>query len=126
MHYLRSKINEVERCSSKDTLIFRNLQFVSNVNVTTDEVNFINEVFHVDYCEADLVAFHELGKLGDPREPPAIIAKFIYFNQKSCIWGRKKLLGEYKNQLNNRSVFIYGRLIKTDKGLLDYALRFKN
>ena len=121
IEYLREKVNDVERYTSKDTIIFRNLPLLSNKDVTTDVIEFIRNVLHVEVTSGDLVACHELGRIVDINEPPPIIAKFLYFGQKNQIWGRKKFLAGFVNPLNGKNVHMEERLTKADKILLDYA-----
>ena len=61
------------------------------------------------------------GEKDDARQPPAIIAKFLHFDLKNRIWGGKKLLSGYQNQLNGRPVFLDERLTRADEDLMDYA-----
>ena len=69
----------------------------------------------------DLVACHELGAVRNPRRPPPIIAKFNNFDLKIRIWGRKKILRNFRNPHNHESVYMDERLTKVDKELLMYA-----
>ena len=92
IEYLSEKVNDVERYTSKDTIIFRNLPFLSEKDVTTDVIGFIRKVLHVEVTSGDQVACHELGRIVDINEPPPITVKFLYFGQKNQIWGRKNFL----------------------------------
>ena len=47
IEYLREKVNDVERYTSKDTIIFLNIPLLSNKDVTTDVIEFIRNVLHV-------------------------------------------------------------------------------
>ena len=47
IEYLREKVNDVEIYTSKHNIIFRNLPFLSNKDVTTDVIEFIENVLHV-------------------------------------------------------------------------------
>ena len=121
VQFLKNKLNDVERYQSKDCIIFRNLPLLSNRNVTEDVVHFVKTALGVQMDCYALAACHPLGRIDDPRQPPAIIAKFLYFDLKNSIWGRKKLLSGYRNQLNGRPVFLDERLTRADKDLMDYA-----
>ena len=91
IEYLREKVNDVERYTSKDTIFFRNLPLLSNKDDITDVIEFIRNVLHVEVTPGDLVACHELGRIVDINEPPPIIAKVLYFGQKKSNLGTKKV-----------------------------------
>ena len=61
----------------------------------------------------DIKASHALGPAANMRSP-AIIVKFLYFDQKERIWSRKKFLKYYKNPGNGYPVYMYERLSKND------------
>ena len=84
-------------------------------------IYFINNALGVSTGHWDLVACHELGVVSNPRRPPPIIAKFKNFDLKNRIWGRKKLLRNFRNPHNHESVYMDERLTKVDKELLMYA-----
>ena len=68
----------------------------------------------------DLKVCHPLGR-GSPFNPPPVIAKFVYFDQKERIRTRKGLLRNYRNPNNGKAVFILERLSKYDKSLKEEA-----
>ena len=115
IEYLREKVNDVKRYTSKDTIIFRNLPLLSNKDVTTDFIEFMRNVLHVEVTSGVLVACHELGRIVDINEPPPIIAKFLYFGQKNQIWGRKKFFAGFVSLLNGKNVHMEERLTKAYK-----------
>ena len=68
----------------------------------------------------NLKACHALGR-GSPFNPPPVIAKFLYFDQKERIWTMKGLLRNYRNPKNGKPVFILERLSKYNKSLKEEA-----
>lgn len=121
VQYLRKKVNDVERYTSKDTIIFRNLPLLSNKNVTTDVIEFLRRIMGIEITPAELVACHELSPIKNPNEPPPIIAKFIQFHTKNRIFGRKKFLVNFRNPKNGKPVFLEERLTSDDRDLMAYA-----
>ena len=121
VHFLKNKLNDVERYQSKDCTIFRNLPFLFNRNVTEDVDHFVKTALGVQMDCSALAACHPLGRIYDARQLPAIIAKFVYFDMKNRIWRRNKLLNGYRNQLNGRPVFLDERLTRADTDFMVYA-----
>ena len=74
-------MNDVERYTSKDTNIIRNLTSLSNKDVTTDVIEFIRNMLYVENTPGELVACNELGRIVDINETsrPPIIAQKIKF-----------------------------------------------
>ena len=70
IEYLPEKVNDVERYTSKDTNIIRNLTSLSNKDVTTDVIEFIRNMLYVENTQGELVACNELGRIVDINEPP--------------------------------------------------------
>ena len=117
---MKIKVNQLERYQSKDCLIFRNLPFSSNGTYLSDVIDLIQNALNVNIEPRDLKACHPLGR-GSPFNPPTVIAKFVYFDQKERIWTRKGLLRNYRNPNNGKPVFILERLSKYDKSLKEEA-----
>ena len=120
VRHLNIKVNELERYQSKDCLIFRNLPIGSNGSILEDTLAFIRDIMYVDIQACDLKACHALGPVVTDK-PPAIIAKFVYFDQKERIWSRKRFLKNFVNPNNNSPVYIHERLSKSDKALKELA-----
>ena len=88
VQFLKNKLNDVERYQSEDCIIFRNLPFLSNRNVAQDVVHFKKAALGVRMDCFALAACHPLERIDDARQPPATIAKFLYFDLKNRIWGK--------------------------------------
>ena len=63
---------------------------------------FISNKLTINVGKCEIISFgigaaacHPLGRIDDARQPPAIIAKFFYFDLKNRILRRKKLLSGY-------------------------------
>ena len=117
---MKIKVKQLERYQSKDCLIFRNLSFGSNGTYLSVVIDLIQNVLNVNIEPRDLKGCHPLGK-GSPFNPPPVIAKFVYFDQKERIWTRKGLLRNYRNSSNGKPVFILERLSKYDNSLKEEA-----
>ena len=117
---VKIKVNQLERYESKDRLIFRNLPIGANGSLIMDVVAFIRNVMQVECEPHDLKACHALGN-GTTQQPPGIVAKFLYNDQKERIWSRKRFLKFFKNPMNGKPVFLYERLTKYDINLKETA-----
>ena len=93
VHFLENKVNEMERYSSKDCVILQNLLLRSG-NFTQDVLTFFNEVMGVEVNSYDLKACHPLGPVS-LNQKCVVIVKFVYFDIKNRIYGRKKLLKDF-------------------------------
>ncbi len=90
------------------------------MDVTTDVLNFVNKTQEVQLTAKDLKAFHELTRITNAHQLLPIIAKFVYFDQKSRIWGCMKSIADFRNPLNGLPVYLEDRLTNHDKNLMDY------
>ena len=119
VHLLENKVNEMERYSSKDCVIMQNLPLRSG-NFTQDVLTFFNEIMGVEVNSYDLKACHPLGPVSQ-NQKCVIIVKFVYFEIKNRINGRKKLLKDFLHPVNKQPVYITERLTQRDSELLDYS-----
>ena len=83
-----NKVKELGRYSSKDCLIINNLPSL-NGHYTKDVLALFNDVLGVEVTAYDLKAVHPLGVVSK-NKPCTVITKFVYFDNKTRIWGRKK------------------------------------
>ena len=111
---MKIKLNQLKRYQSKDCLFFCNLPIGSNGTYLSGVIDLIQNVLNVNIEPRDLKACHPLIR-GLPLNPPPVIAKFVYFDQKEKIWTRKGLLRNYRNTNNGKPVFILERSSKYDK-----------
>ena len=123
---LRTKINDLERYQSKDSVIIYNLPRKTN-QVMEDVLRVFNNQLKVSVSRCDINACHHPSKRQDPRRLPPMIVEFLYFNKKKRIFARKELLEEENNPLNNQPSFHGKQLTKSvvllnsvaeEKGLL--------
>ena len=119
VHFLDNKVNEMEIYSSKDCVILQNLPLRSG-NFTQDVLTFLNEVMGVEVNSYDLKACHPLGPVSQ-NQKCVVIVKFVYFDIKNRIYGRKKLLKDFLHPVNKQPVYITERLTQRDSELLDYS-----
>ena len=119
MHFLENKVNEMERYSSKDCVILQNLPLRSG-NFTQDVLAFFNEVMGVEVNSCDLKACHPLGPVSQ-NQKCVVIVKFVYFDIKNRIYGRKMLLKDFLHPVNKQPVYITERITQRDSELLDYS-----
>ena len=119
VHFLEKKNNEMERYSSKDCIILQNLPLRSG-NFTQDFLTFFNEVMGVEVNSYDLKACHPLSPVSQ-NQKCMVIVKFVYFDIKNRIYGRKKLLKVFLHPVNKQPVYITERLTQRDSELLDYS-----
>ena len=103
VHFLENKVNEMERYSSKDCFILQNLPLRSG-NFTQDVLTFFNEVMGVEANSYDLKACHPLHGPVSQNQKCVVIVKFVYFDIKNRIYGRKKLLKDFLHPVNKQPV----------------------
>ena len=85
---IKVKVNQIERYQSKYCLIFRNLPSSTNGTYLSDVFCLIQNGLNVNIEPTDIKACHPLGR-ESPFNPPPIITKFLYFEQKERIWTKK-------------------------------------
>ena len=117
---MKIKVNQLARYQSNDCLKFRNLPLTTNGSYQSDVICLIQNVLNMNIEPSDIKACHPLGR-GSPFNPPPIIAKFLYFEQKERIWTRKGLLHKFQNPNKEKTVYIHERLSKYDLALKEDA-----
>ena len=106
VHFLENKVNEME------------ILPLRSGNFTQDVLAFFNEVMGVEVNSYDLKACHSLGPVSQ-NQKCVVIVKFVYFDIKKRIYGRKKLLKDILHPVNKQPVYITERLTQRDSELLD-------
>ena len=119
MHFQENKVNEMERYSSKDCVILQYLPLRFG-NFTQDVLAFFNEVMGVEVNSNDLKACHSLGPVSQ-NQKCVVIVKFVYFDIKNRIYGKKKLLKKFLHPVNMQPVYITEKLTQRNSELLDYS-----
>ena len=102
--FLKKKVNDLERYSSKDCIIINNLPLRHGSDYVEDVIAFFREAIDISVPRDSMVACQPLGPIRDIKNPPAIIVKFVYFDVKDGIWARKHFLRHYLNQINKKPV----------------------
>ena len=90
VNYLEVKVNELERYSSKDCVIIQNLPMLHG-NIIRDVLDLFNNILGLDVSDYDLKACHPLG-IASRNQKTSVIVKFMYFETKNRVYGRKKFL----------------------------------
>ena len=117
--FLENKVSELERYSSKDCPIINNLPLL-NGDYTKGVLALFTDVLAVEVTAYDLRAVHPLGVVSE-NKPCTVITKFVFFEIKNRIRGRKNILKNYVNPANKRPVFLNERLTQRDLELKNYA-----
>ena len=73
----------------------------------------------VEVNSYNLRACHPLGPVG--QNQCVVIVKFVHFDMKNGIFGRKKLLKDFLHPVNKQPVYITERLTQRDSDLLGYS-----
>ena len=120
VQFLEKKVNDIERYSSKDCIIINNLPLVHGTDYWEDVLTFFANYLNIKVERDSIVACHPLGPIHNPSQPPAFIVKFVYFDVKDRIWGRKHFLRNQLNPTNAKPIFLNERLTKRDADLMDY------
>ena len=74
----------------------------------------------VEVNSYDLKACHPLGPVSQ-NQKCVVIVKFVYFDIKNRIYGRKKLLKDFLHPVNKQPVYITERHTQRDSELHDYS-----
>ena len=114
------KVNDIERYSSKNYIIINNLPLVHGTDYWEDVLTFFANYLNIKVERDSIVACHPLGPIHNPSQPPAFIVKFVYFDVKDRICGRKHFLRNQLNPTNAKPIFLNERLTKRDADLKDY------
>ena len=118
---LENRVLDNEKYTSKDCLIFENMPRTTDGRPLPQQVcEFLKVFLNYNTQPANFKACHVLGK-GNGRYPPAVIVKFVYFEEKSEIYHRKSWLARKANPYNGSPIFIKERLPKVQKELKDHA-----
>ena len=108
---LEARVNECEVYSSKDCIIIENAPLNPNFEQLELQVcDFFRRFLSFSAHPSDFKACHFLGPWKNSNYPPAIIVKFIYFNQKNEIFGRKSWLARALNPINRKPIYMKERL----------------
>ena len=108
--YLEVRINELERYSSKDCVIIQNLSMLHG-NIIRDVLDLFNNILGLDVSDYDLKACHPLGIMCR-NQKTSVIVKFVYFETKNRVYGRKKSLKKVLSPVNIEPVYFTERLTK--------------
>ena len=93
---LELRISEQERYSSKDCLIFNNAPITQDGDLWNQMASFINDFMGYKIQPGAFKACHVLGK-GHGDKPPAVIIKFLYFQDKNEVYLRRPMLASKKS-----------------------------
>ena len=108
---LEQRVNECEKYSSKDSIIFDNLPLRNDNTPLSHQVcDFLQKYLNFTTHPQNFKACHVLGKWKDTNSPPGVIIKFLYYGEKNEIFGRKSWLAGIRNPLNGRPIFMKERL----------------
>ena len=100
---MRIKFNQLERYQSEDCLIFCNLPLDTNGSNPQNVAEFNRSVLNFQIKASDLKAYQPLGLgKGFIDNPPPIVAKFIYSDQKERAWARKEKFASWLRKPNER------------------------
>ena len=116
VNYLEVKVNELERYSSKDCVIIQNLSMLHG-NTIRDLLDLFNNVLGLDVSDYDMKASHPLG-IVSRNQKTSVIVKFVYFETKNRVYGRKNFLKNVLNPVNKEPVYFTERQTKRFTRLL--------
>ena len=123
---LDERLRNQERYTSKDCIIIQNPPFnaENNTDLAKNILEFFKTVLKNDKIEEkSLKAFHILPN----RKPlpngilPAVIVKFVYFQDKDDIFRNRRKLRDYKNPYNNKNTYIIERLPPVEQDIKQEA-----
>ena len=119
---LEARVIEQEIYSSKNCLIIKNLPIEDrNAPLSHQVCQFFQKFLNHETRPNNFKACHYLGKWQSNTCPPAVIAKFLFFDEKNELLGRKSWLSRKTNQCNGYPIYIKERLPRHQKEILDFA-----
>ena len=123
---LSDRVLQLERYSCKDCLIFINFPYASHSADSIQEqvLQFINNVFNADLTHAGIKACHFLRSAIAGQF--SVIIKFVYFEDKNCIWRSQSFLYGITNKSNNKYIQMKECLPEKYREVLKYATVEKN
>ena len=104
VNYLEVKVNELERYSSKDCVIIQNLPMLHG-NIIRDVLDLFNNILGLDVSDYDLKTCHPLG-IVSRNQKKSVIVKFVYFETKNRVNGRKNFLKNVLSPVNKKNLYI--------------------
>lgn len=120
---LEDRVNECEKYSSKDTIIFENLPIIKDgkVNLADQVCDFLYSHLSYRSHSSNFKACHYLAPWKHGKFPPPVIVKFIYFGEKMEIFGRKSWLAGIPNPINGKPIVLKERLPAHQKAIKEKA-----
>ena len=98
---LEARVIEQEIYSSKNCLIIENLPIEDrNAPLSLQVCHFFQKFLNHETRPNNFKACHYLGKWQNDTFPPAVIVKFLFFDKKNELLGRKSWLPRKTNQCN--------------------------
>ena len=108
--------------SSKDSIIMENLPTKDGIDSISEQVCFFfDQLLGYKTSPGRFKTCHYLGTRNKTKPTP-VIEKFIYFEEKNEIYGRKSWLAKHVNPNNGRKIYLRERLPRHQKQILDHAL----
>ena len=108
---LELRVNKCEIYSSKDCIIIEDARLNPNLEQLDLQVcDFFRQILSYSAHQLDFKACHFLGSWINNNYPPAIIVKFINFNQKSEIFDCTSWLARALNPINRKPINLKERL----------------
>ena len=120
---LEDRMNECEKYSSKDTIIFENLPLKKDgkANLADQVCEFLYSHLSYKSQSSNFKACHYLAPWKHDKYPPPVIVKFIYFGEKMEIFGRKSWLAGIRNPINGKPIVLKERLPAHQKAIKEKA-----
>ena len=104
---LEARVIEQEIYSSKDCLIIDNLPIEDrNAPLSHQVCHFFQKFLNHETRPNNFKACHYLGKWQSNTFPAAVIVKFLFFDEKNEVLGRKSWLSRKTNQCNGYPIYI--------------------
>ena len=110
------KVNEMERCSSKNCLMFLGVAAREEEDLLVTILKIINSTLCLQVNAVDIGACHFLSSSGNVKP---IIIRFIYDRQREMVWNSRFNL--QNNKSGNRAIFIVERVTEKDSVVMNAA-----
>ena len=119
---LEQRVSEQEIYTSKDCIIIENMPHLNmNLHLQEQVCLFFEKYLGFTTNAYNIKACHYLSRWRNERYPPAIIVKFLYFDEKNELYGRKSWLAGKKHPVNTKPIFMKERLPRCQKEIFEHA-----
>ena len=91
VYNLTTKVNELERCSSKNSDIILSFLLLSGNSLVEDVMQSMQKVLQIQVNQSDFNAFRFLKPYNTTADPSPVTVKFVSFFKKKLLFGPENI-----------------------------------